>query len=531
MKTPLPPDSSPLTNHLERALGSPWILLPAVWIAFFWGLGDTALYDLDEGAFSQATREMFESGNFIATYLNGEPRYDKPILIYWLQAMGVLLLGFDEWAFRLPSAIAASLWALAVHRFARQVYNRETATVAALLLIFSLMVLINARAATADALLNLLLTLAFFDIYRYHRAPSRSLLLRIWLWFALGLLTKGPVALALPFVVSLVFFLRTGRGQQWVRAVLSPWGWLLFLALTLPWLIAVSQVPDYHFFEGFLLKHNIHRYTDTLHGHAGHLYYYFIAVPLILLPFTGWLLRVLPLLREDLRTPLGLYLWIWFISVFVIFSFSGTQLPHYLLYGTPPLLLLMAKHRGLLANRWLAFVPPVLFLLLLLALPTLVEKATDSVHKPHLAEMFTSAPDVFGPGYWLWTGGALLAVLLLAMWRKIAPWPGLLVTGLAVGLAVNGGLRPAFFQLYQQPIKEAGLLARELARPTVAFHTNFPSFSVYRDAVVPRRKPHPGELVFVRIDHLDKLQQVLGETETNTLYRKGGIALIETRAP
>ena len=61
-------------------------LLPALWIGFFWLLGDSALYDLDEGAFTEATREMFENGNFIATYLNGEPRYDKPILIYWLQA-------------------------------------------------------------------------------------------------------------------------------------------------------------------------------------------------------------------------------------------------------------------------------------------------------------------------------------------------------------------------------------------------------------------------------------------------------------
>jgi 4-amino-4-deoxy-L-arabinose transferase-like glycosyltransferase len=41
--------------------------------------------------------------------------------------------------------------------------------------------------------------------------------------------------------------------------------------------------------------------------------------------------------------------------VFVFFSFSDTKLPHYLVYGITPLFILMARHRDLLRNRWLAF--------------------------------------------------------------------------------------------------------------------------------------------------------------------------------
>src|SRR4051812_39793088 len=79
--------------------------------SFFWMLGSAPLFDVDEGAFSQATLEMFQRGDFLSTYLNGEPRYDKPILVYWLQAAGVALLGPTEWAFRLPSALCATAWA------------------------------------------------------------------------------------------------------------------------------------------------------------------------------------------------------------------------------------------------------------------------------------------------------------------------------------------------------------------------------------------------------------------------------------
>src|ERR671939_1253971 len=94
----------------------------AVLASFFWMLGAPPLFDVDEGAFSQATLEMFERGDFLSTYLNGEPRYDKPILIYWLQAAAVALIGPSEWAFRLPSAICATLWAWLTYRFTRRYY-------------------------------------------------------------------------------------------------------------------------------------------------------------------------------------------------------------------------------------------------------------------------------------------------------------------------------------------------------------------------------------------------------------------------
>ena len=40
-------------------------------------------FDLDEGAFLEATRELIDGGHWAATTLDGEPRYDKPILSYW----------------------------------------------------------------------------------------------------------------------------------------------------------------------------------------------------------------------------------------------------------------------------------------------------------------------------------------------------------------------------------------------------------------------------------------------------------------
>src|SRR3954453_21717398 len=114
----------------------------AVVASFFWLLGAAPLFDVDEGAFSQATLEMFERGDFLSTYLNGEPRYDKPILVYWLQAAAVALLGPSEWAFRLPPALGASLGPWLPSRFPRRYYGEERALLAAVVLATSLGVFI-----------------------------------------------------------------------------------------------------------------------------------------------------------------------------------------------------------------------------------------------------------------------------------------------------------------------------------------------------------------------------------------------------
>src|SRR6185503_21365331 len=133
-----------------------WLTAVAVLASFFWMLGAAPLFDVDEGAFSQATMEMFQRGDFLSTYLNGAPRYDKPILVYWLQALAVAALGPTEWAFRLPSALCASGWAWITYLFVKHHYGVERGLLAAVVLATSLGVFIIGRAATADALLNFL---------------------------------------------------------------------------------------------------------------------------------------------------------------------------------------------------------------------------------------------------------------------------------------------------------------------------------------------------------------------------------------
>lgn len=496
----------------------------AVYFGLFYGLDDFPLFDVDEGAFSEATREMLERGDFVTTYLNGQLRFDKPILTYWLQALSVSVFGLDEFGLRLPSALAATAWIGAIMVFARQQADAATGYAAALLAATSLGVTAIGRGATADALLNMLLALALFDMYRYLQQPAARYRRRAFLWIGLGLLAKGPVALLIPGAVSCAAFALHGKFALWSRAVLDPLGWAILLGVAAPWYVLEYQRHGEPFLEGFFMRHNVEPFLSPLQGQGGGIFYYLPVALLLLLPHSGLLLRVLPQARNWRATPLDTFLWCWFGFVLVFFSLAGTKLPHYLLYGATPLFVLMAVHRHTLESRLLAFLPPVLMLAALVALPHALQWLGPGIHNAYQREALTQ-PGVFGRGWHVVASALLLAVLALALLPRGALWPRLAIAALLCAFAVGGLLLPALGTLQQAPVKEAALFARGAGLAVRTWHVNVPSFSVYRRAVTTHADVlRRGEVILTRSDKLSELGPL------QVLYRKGGVVLVRLRA-
>jgi 4-amino-4-deoxy-L-arabinose transferase-like glycosyltransferase len=502
-------------------LALPALLALAAWLGFFNQLNGFPLFDVDEGAFSEATREMLERGDFVTTWLNGQPRFDKPILTYWLQALSVSLFGVQEFAFRLPSALAAVGWVGAILAFTRQQCDRATGYAAALIAATTLGVNVIGRGATADALLNLFLALAMFDIYRFMAQPLARYRQRAYLWMALGLLTKGPVALLIPFAASGLAFALHGKARAWRQAVLDPAGWLILLAVAGPWYLLEYLREGDAFIAGFFLRHNVERFMAPLQGHRGNLLYYLPAALLLMLPYTGLLLRILPGMRMLRARPLDTFLWCWFLFVLVFFSLAGTKLPHYLLYGVTPLFVLMAMRRRLLVSRWLAFVPPLLLLGAVVALPAALHAFGPTIGDAYVREALTR-PEAFGAGYRLASTVLLLSMLALVLLPRYEAWQKLLACGLLCSAAVGMLLLPALGELQQGPVKEAALFARQAGLPVRTWQFNVPSFSVYRGQVTERALTlRPGDVVLTRSSAL----AALGPVEV--LFRKGGVVLIK----
>lgn len=496
------------------------LLALALFLSFFYALGAAPLFDVDEGAFSQATREMFLRGDFLATTLNGQPRYDKPILSYWLQAASIATFGVNEFAFRLPSALAATMWALLIFGFVCRIVDVRRALLAALLMTTSLSVTVIGKAATADAVLNLWLAASGLSLYLYLREGWRGWLYLTAAAMGLGFLTKGPVAVVIPAAVSLLDCASRGEWRIWLRLVADGRAWALFALIALPWYVAQYLRDGDGFLSGFLLRHNLDRFQQPLEGHGGGWWYYLPVVLVGMLPYTTLLLRVLARSRTRFSEPLGRYLLIWFGVVFALFTLAATKLPHYLIYGYTGLFILMAfevdADEPESAGRLL--LPQLLFLSGLLALPALVNFTLPQVQDAMTHAQLQGLE--FTLAYYVSVIAALALTVYLMRERQIAPVYKLIASGLMLVVLVTSQVLPTVAAVLQQPVKEAGLLARQYPQPLVMWGLNLPSFSVYSGRIAERRDPRPGDLILTKITKLPTLGAY------QLLYQRHGIVLV-----
>lgn len=507
------------SNHTSLRL----LLLLAIGLGFFLNIHAVPLFDLDEGAFSEATREMFLRGDFISPYLNGEPRFDKPAFIHWLQAASVLAFGWNEFALRLPSALAATLWVLVVYGFVRAVRDERCALIAAIAMATSLEIPIIAKAATADATLNLFITSAMLAAYLYHHSQKRAYLYACFVLMGLGFLTKGPVAVAIPGAVTLLFYLSRGEFKAWLRAVFNPVGIALFLAVALPWYVLQYLKEGDAFIAGFFFKHNVGRFQGAMEGHGGSLFYYVPVVLIGLLPYTAVLIQTLAQGTRLWRDDLSRYLLLWFALVFVLFSLSGTKLPHYVVYGYAALYILMAMNFNRLPGRGWLFLPPLLLFVFLLLLPEVIAAALPHIQDAHAAVMLRDHADYFSAAYRLFFAAAA-GLTLYFMWEtRHSAQSQLLASGVITVFAFSYFIMPLVAAIQQAPIKEAAALAKARDYPVVMWRLNTPSFNVYAQRLVEKRAPRAGDVVLTKSIYLAEL------AGAEVLYQKNGIVLAQLR--
>ncbi|RMD71310.1 MAG: glycosyltransferase family 39 protein [Gammaproteobacteria bacterium] len=492
--------------------------LISILAGFFWNLQGAPLFDLDEGAFSEATREMLERGDLITPTLYGEPRHDKPILIYWLQAASVSLLGIHEYAFRLPSAIAAALWAGLAYAFLARIKGRREGLYAAILLSTTLSITAIGKAATADALLNLWLAASLLSAFLYLREGRRLFLYGSFGAMGLGMLTKGPVAILIPGAVTFLYCASRGELRTWFRAALDARGWGLLLAIALPWYGIQTFKDGGAFVKDFLLTHNVSRFRAPMEGHGGAFFYYIPVLLIGLLPHTHLALGTLSRLTSLWRADEQRFLVMWFALVFLFFSLSGTKLPHYLNYGYTGLILLMALHLDRFSAAFWILLPALLLEAFLLALPWLLPLSLPHIHDAFYREALEGAR--FGLDYPAFFALSTLLVLFL-MVKKTWPLPErALISAVVVTFGLSAYLFPLAGEILQSPVKEAALKARAWQGPLVMWGINTPSFCVYAERIAERRRPQPGDLVFTKKARLADIPRF------EPVYQRAGVALV-----
>jgi 4-amino-4-deoxy-L-arabinose transferase-like glycosyltransferase len=360
----------------RRDAGLPVIWAVVVIVALFLHIGDYPLYDADEGRNGEVAREMAATNDFVLPHLNGLPYLDKPVVFFAATALAMKVLGPTETAARLPAFLFMLLSALLTGWFAVRLEEfraraepgvtagapRASGWLAGIITMAMPLSVAFSRTVIFDSALTFFILLAIVGFWcaieaRLEQQAAGRWTALAWAAIALGVLTKGPVAILLPLLVALPYAI----WRRAARSLFSIAGLLLFVLIVAPWVAAVSQkIPD--FLHYVLVTETAARLATSELKRTGPPWYF---IPYLLggaFPWSIALLAGLPgAVRErwagDWRrfvreNPSLLFLILWIVLPFLFFSLSQSKRPQYILPVIPAVALLIVwlwrREEGLL---------------------------------------------------------------------------------------------------------------------------------------------------------------------------------------
>ncbi|MEB2340012.1 MAG: glycosyltransferase family 39 protein [Nitrospirales bacterium] len=338
----------------DRSIQPPALLLLLAMAAvlFFVGLGSLGLTDRDEGRNAEAGREMFETGDYISPTFNYEPRFAKPVFVYWLMTLSYHAFGVTEFAARFPSALFGLGLILLQYLFLTHCRGPVMGLFGAAMLLLNLEIIGLGRMALTDSVLNFFTTLALYGFWLglYGSGRERHALWLFYVGMAFATLTKGPIGFLIPILAAGGYLWLTRSWSLFRERGHPIAGLLVLLTLTLPWYLTMWGIHGERYTTS-AQGDTIGRFFGAMEGHGGTPLFY---LPIFLLGFFPWS-GFLPFAwyhaykswrnanREGLfaeassaeamsASPRALewFAAVWLIGGLIFFSLSSTRLPHYI---------------------------------------------------------------------------------------------------------------------------------------------------------------------------------------------------------
>jgi 4-amino-4-deoxy-L-arabinose transferase-like glycosyltransferase len=338
-----------MSEQRVTARWMPWVLAAMAVFVLSFELGARRLSSPDETRYAAISWSMLETGDWLTPVHNFKfKHWQKPPLTYWLMASSFAVLGQNDWAARVPSALAALAAVMGVYVTGRTMHGPRMGFSAGLVLLANPLFFVLARLANADMLLCAFVTWSWVGFVQFLFGEKRRTV-----WFllgaafaGLGFMTKGPVVLMSTFAPMLLTALLT---NQWKRI-----GWWrplaalgVFLVVALPWYVIVC-IKNPGLLGYFVEYQTVERITTNIHERAQPFWFFFFFVPLSFLPWTvlpffgAWasLRRGTTQASERARVLLLLS---WFGVVFVFITFSTSKMLTYCLPLFPALALIAGR--------------------------------------------------------------------------------------------------------------------------------------------------------------------------------------------
>ncbi len=324
------------------------LLCLAVWLPGFFTLPPT---DRDESRFTQATKQMIETGDYVRIMNGDVPRNRKPIGIHWLQApfaVAARATGIATenpvWPYRIPSLLGGLAAVLATYSLGLTLFvSRRAGLIAGAMLAGCVVLTVEAHIAKTDAALLGATTVAMAVLARAAMGLplGRRACALFWVALGLGILIKGPIAPMVAGLAALSFSLMR-RDRAWLGRLQPRWGVPGMLLVVLPWFVAIGIATHGAFFKEAVGGDLGRKMAGGDDSHGGWPGTHLLLLPLLAFPATVPVLAGLVAAWRRRQARATLFLLSWLVPSWAVFEAVPTKLPHYTLPLYPALMLLGA---------------------------------------------------------------------------------------------------------------------------------------------------------------------------------------------
>ncbi|MYM86889.1 glycosyltransferase family 39 protein [Rugamonas sp. FT82W] len=435
-------------NDLYNSKKIVWSLLAAFIIVWLYVLGVRTLVPPDEGRYAEMAREMFATGDWITTRLNGIKYFEKPPLQTWMNAASFAVFGLGEWQARLWTGLCGLGGVLLTGYAGNRVFGARAGFYAALALGSSLFWVASGQIDSLDMSLSGMMTIVLCAVVLAQRdgatdGARRNWMLVCWAGMALAVLAKGLIGLVLPGAVLVLYSALSGDLAIWKRLHLGK-GLLLFFAVATPWFVLVAQRnPEQPYF--FFVHEHWERFFLKTHHREGAWYYFFVMLVPGIVPWLGVLPQALwGAVRRERNAVFQpkLMLLIWAVFIFFFFSYSSSKLPGYILPIFPALALLIGVYLENASRRSRMIAAGLLVLIGAAGVAAVPQMVTMAVrHREETALLEAYQPWVLMAGIVAAAGGAL-ALLHARHLRRDLTVLTMAVAGFAATQLILAGFEP-----------------------------------------------------------------------------------------
>lgn len=334
-----------MTDKLIRSKYFPFLLFAFAFVLYTVNNGAFSIYILDEAKNTECAREMLEKGDWVVPTFNYNLRTDKPPLHYFFMMTSFKVFGVNEWAARFFSGIFGALTVLITFLYTRRFSNNKIALWTVFAMLASIHLSIQFHLAVPDPYLVFFFTWSLFLFYAATAEKKLIDIVLLYVAIGFGTLAKGPVAIALPGFIFLLFLIFSKQLKWPVIRSLKPFGGVIIvLAIALPWYILVGLETNWEWTQGFFLKHNLGRFAGEMEGHGGIFLITFVYVLFGMFPFSVFLIQAYRNAIKDRHDHFILFSLISASVIILFFSFSGTKLPNYTVPSYPFLAIILAGY-------------------------------------------------------------------------------------------------------------------------------------------------------------------------------------------